>query len=87
MTRRILAAVAMTFVLAPTLALAGPASYTFVTVDITVPGRPGIVAIPKDINDDGVIVSNIFSTAWGPEAVVANPTRITALGSTMLTIR
>jgi hypothetical protein len=65
----------MTFVLAPTLALAGPASYTFVTVDITVPGRPGIVAIPKDINDDGVIVSNIFSTAWGPEAVVANPTR------------
>ena len=76
MTRRILGgAIGITLFLAPTIVLAAPPSYAFVTVDITVPGRPSIVAIPKDINDDGVIVSNIVSTSWGGEAVVANPTK------------
>jgi uncharacterized membrane protein len=75
MTLRILGAIGITVLLASTTVLGDSTRYTFTTVDITVPDRPGSVVIPEDINDDGVIVSSISSGSWGAEGLVANPTR------------
>jgi hypothetical protein len=75
MKLRILGAIGITLVLASTMVLGDSTLYTFVTVDIKVPDRSGSIVIPKDINDDGVIVSSISSRSWGLEAVIANPTK------------
>jgi uncharacterized membrane protein len=56
-----------------TTAFAQSLAYTFVTVDIPVPGRPGSFAFPKDINDEGVIVTTIVSD--GAQAVIAEPVK------------
>ena len=36
-------------------------AYTFVTADIPLPDSPGIIAIPEDINDHGVMIANVFN--------------------------
>jgi uncharacterized membrane protein len=54
-------------------AFAQSTPYTFVTIDITVPDRPGQVAFPEDISDAGEIVTSILSPAYGIEAVIAEP--------------
>jgi hypothetical protein len=61
--------------LACSTAFAQPTAYTFATVDVSVPERPGSIAIPEDINDAGVIVTNIYSLSYGAEAVIADPAR------------
>jgi uncharacterized membrane protein len=50
-------------------------AYTFVTVDISVPDRPGSISFPEDINNQGVIVTNIFSSSAGAEALIADPVK------------
>ena len=73
MKLRVLGAIGITASLASTMVLARSTAYTFVTVDISVPGRPGSVVIPEDINEEGVIVSSISSPSWGGEAMIADP--------------
>ena len=73
MKLRVFGAIGITVSLASTMVLARATAYTFVTVDIRVPDRPGTVVIPEDINDDGMIVSSIFSPSWGGETLIAEP--------------
>ena len=73
MKLRVLGAIGITVSLASSMVLASSTAYTFVTVDISVPGRPGSVVIPQDINEEGVIVSSISSLSWGGEAMIADP--------------
>ena len=73
MKLRVFGAIGITVSLASTMVLARATAYRFVTVDIRVPDRPGTVVIPEDINDDGMIVSSIFSPSWGGETLIAEP--------------
>ena len=68
-------------------AFAQSATYTFATVDISVPGRPGSLAIPQDINDEGLIVTNIVSTTDGPEVLIADPLKPRSRGFVTTTFR
>ncbi len=54
-------------------AFAESAAYTFVTVDIPIPGHPGFTATPEDINDQGAMVTNIFFA--GSEVLIVDPVK------------
>lgn len=47
--------------------------YTFVTLDTAVPDHPGVTAFPDDINDDGIVISNLLVSALDNVTVLSNP--------------
>jgi hypothetical protein len=55
-------------------ALADSILYTFSTVDIPIPGRAGLSAIPDDINDKGELLTNIRVNNLS-EALIAKPVK------------
>jgi len=49
--------------------------YNFQTLDISIPGHPGLVVFPTDINDRGRIVTNIRTEDELTQALIVKPNR------------